>query len=169
MAHAYDHERRGEGDHAAERRPRTTVVAGSAVPNIVRLLLSLLGAAGMIIGALLQWVADRVGTSLPVSVFYRTSFSNRAAFLASAGAVMILLGLVAVLGIAMWGGWLTRIAGALGIVGFVLVLISMSRTRGLSLPGDIGLGLWVVVAGSILTLIGGFFAARPIVVREPRR
>jgi hypothetical protein len=168
MAHAYEHDHVDEEHEPVVERatPASTVVAGSAVPNIVRLALSLVGAAGMMVGAFLTWAGGTVGTSLPVRVFYRTTFSSSSTFLSSAGAVMILLGLIAVLGIAMWGGWLTRVAGALGIIAFVLVVISMGRSSGFSLPADIGVGLWVALAGGVIALIGGFFAARPIVVRD---
>jgi len=138
--------------------------AAMAVQNVVRIVLTVGGAVGMIVGAFMEWVTGQDGVNLALRAYYRPTFTD-SAFLTSAGAVMILLGLIALLGLAMWGGWLSRIAGALGIIGFVLILISMQRAAGFDLPDDIGPGLWVSLGGSALTLIAGFFTA-PLVTRE---
>jgi len=152
-----------------DRRPRRTV-AGTTAPNIVRMVLTILGAAGMIIGAFLQWVLNStngsiVGTELPLRAFYRPAFVSTSSFVTSPGAVLILLGLLALLGMAGWGGWLTRIAGALGIIALVLVTIQMNRA-GLALPADIGPGMWVALAGSVVALVGGFFSVAPYLIDD---
>jgi hypothetical protein len=102
-------------------------------------------------------VNGRDGVDLAFRAYYRPVFTN-SAFLMSAGAVMILLALFALVGLADRGGWLSRIAGALGIVAFVLILISMGRAVGMDLPDDIGEGLVWSVAGSTVVLIGGFLS-----------
>ncbi len=169
VAHDHDDEDRVvvERDRVVERAP-TRTVAGTTAPNIVRLILTLLGAAGMIVGAFLVWVnnspnGDLVGTELPLRSLYRPAFVATNSFVTSPGAVMILLGLLALLGMAGWGGWLTRIAGALGIIELVLVVIEMNRA-GLALPNSIGPGMWVALAGSVLALVGGFFSIAPYLV-----
>lgn len=131
--------------------------AGTAVMGVVRLILTFAGAAGMIFGAFLEWVRGHDGVNLAFRAYYRPVFPN-SVFLMSAGAVMILLGLIALVGLAGWEGWLSRIGGALGVVAFVLVLISMGRAGGMDLPDDIGVGLWWCLAGSIVVLIGGFLS-----------
>jgi len=173
MAVAHDHhdddEHVVERDRVVERGPSRTV-AGTTAPNIVRLILTILGAAAMIVGAFLVWVnntanGDLVGTELPLRSFYRPAFVGTNSFVTSPGAVMILLGLIALLGMAGWGGWLTRIAGALGIIALVLVVIEMSRA-GLTLPDAIGPGMWVALAGSIVALVGGFFSVAPYLLDD---
>jgi hypothetical protein len=167
MAVAHEHD---QDDHVVERervvdRGPTRTVAVTTAPNIVRMVLSIIGAGAMIVSAFLVWVMNTtngsiVGTELTIRSYYRPNFFSAAQFLTSAGAVMILLGLLALLGMAGWGGWLTRIAGALGIIAFVLILIEMNRA-GLSLPNDIGVGMWIALGGSLVALIGGFFSITP--------
>ncbi len=131
MAVAHDHDDDDqvvvERDRVQDRGPSRTV-AGTTAPNIVRMVLTILGAAAMIVGSFLAWVLNTtngslVGTELPLRSFYRPVFAQGSSFVSSPGAVMILLGLIALLGMAGWGGWLTRIAGALGIIALVLIVI----------------------------------------------
>jgi hypothetical protein len=144
-------------DHEHVHETGTGDAAGTAAMTVVRLILTIAGAAAMIIGAFLTWVNGRDGVDLAFRAYYRPVFTN-SAFLMSAGAVMILLALIALVGLADRGGWLSRIAGALGIVAFVLILISMGRAVGMDLPDDIGEGLVWSVAGSTVVLIGGFLS-----------
>ena len=171
VAHDPDYDDDGvvERDRVVDRRPRRTVAATTG-PNIVRMVLTILGAAGMIIGAFLVWVYNTnsgsiLGTELPLRSFYRPVFASTSSFVTSPGAVMILLGLIALLGMAGWGGWLTRIAGALGIIALVLLTIEMNRA-GLALPESIGPGMWVALAGSVVALVGGFFSVAPMLVDD---
>jgi hypothetical protein len=142
-----------------------------------RMVLTIAGAAGLVIGGLMPWFRPlRLdGTDLGYRVFY--SFGERAAsdsVFASAGFAMILLGAAAVIGLAFATGWLTRLAGALGVVGIGLFLVTLYRAPDVALPEAVGFGAWIVLAGGIVTLIGGFMgtarmAAVPaeVVVREP--
>jgi len=175
MAVAHDHDDDDgvavERAHVVDRGPSRTV-AGTTAPNIVRMVLTILGAAGMIIGSFMQWVLNSgngslAGTDLPLRSFYRPVFASGSSFVKSPGAVMILLGLLALLGMAGRGGWLTRIAGALGIITVVLVTIEMNRA-GLALPNDIGPGMWVALAGSVVALVGGFFSVAPYLLDNDR-
>ncbi|HYH28414.1 MAG TPA: sugar:proton symporter [Actinomycetota bacterium] len=139
--------------------------AGETAPGGVagRLALVALGAILMIVGAMLDWVSGGKGTEAPFSVFW--SFGgDRAGFLTSAGAIVILLGLLALLGLAFRTGWLSRLAGALGLIAFVLFVITIFRAGGeldqsVGL-GDIGIGMWMILVGSILVLVGGFIGTR---------
>ena len=142
---------------------------------MTRIVLSALGAAGMIIGAFLAWFSFAEGdvppgvglTGLDVSnsVFYSTDDPFGASFIGSAGLAAIILGVLALLGMAFRTGWLTSLAGALGIIAFVLVLITLYRVPdGGFTVSNVGIGLWVVLAGGVLALIGGFFGARPTAV-----
>jgi hypothetical protein len=146
-------------DHEHVHDVGTMDAGGTAVMAVVRLVLTIAGAAAMIVGAFLAWVNAHPGVDLAFRAYYRPVFPH-SAFLTSAGAGMILLGLIALVGLADSGGWLSRIAGALGVVAFVLILISMGRA-GMDLPDDIGVGLVWSVAGSIVVLIGGFVVSEP--------
>jgi hypothetical protein len=172
MAVAHDHDDDDDRvvvdrEATVDRRPSRTM--GATAPNIIRLVLTIVGAAAMIVGSFLVWVSSAtgvVGTRLPIRSFYRPTFTETNAFVSSAGAVMILLGLIALLGMAGWAGWLTRIAGALGVIALVLVAIQMYRAPGLSLPNDVGPGMWVALVGSIVALVGGFFSVAPYLLDE---
>jgi hypothetical protein len=121
-----------------------------------RLVLTLVGAAGMIVGAFLTWLAPSKGTDLDISALWRTSFDTTTTFVSTVGALSILLGLIAIVGVAFGSGWLTRLAGALGIVTVVLFAIEVFRAPGAHTVGDLGVGVWVVLAGSVVVLIAGF-------------
>ena len=121
-----------------------------------RLLLTALGAAGLIVGAFLSWTRDTKGIDLDWHAVYRTTFGSTTDSVRSIGGAAILLGLVAVLGLAERSGWLTRFAGALGVIGTVLVIVTIERSA------DHGLqwGLWSALAGSILCIAAGLGAGR---------
>jgi hypothetical protein len=124
-------------------------------------LLTAAGAAGLIVGSFLNFVAGINGTDLDDRAFYTTNFLTTGTFLRTVGFVMIVLGLFALLGLAPRSGWLTRIAGALGIIAFVVVAIQAYRA-----PGGQALqtGAWLCLAGGIVALIGGFLGTRRTVV-----
>ena len=158
---------------------RTTTVAGPGTYEVrpamgslaSRMLLTVLGAAGLVIGAFLAWLraTDVAGIHLSNRAFLRTSaFGAGAGFLASAGFVAIVLGLLALLGLGFRTGWLTRLAGALGVVAIVLFGITVFRASNVDLQ-DIGLGAWISLAGAIVALVGGFMGtARKVDVPEHR-
>ena len=130
---------------------------------LARIVLTLVGAAGMILGAFLAWARDVRAIDLDVRALYRTTFAhNTANFVATVGFVVVVLGLLAVVGLAARSGWLTRLAGALGIVTFVLFVIELYRAAGSRPPGA---GAWISLAGSVVALVGGFLGTRSAVVR----
>jgi hypothetical protein len=126
---------------------------------VARLLLTLAGAAAMIVGAFGTWNQTLAGTELTNRSLVQTTFTT-STFLLSAGAIAIALGLAAVIGLAFRSGWLTRLAGALGIVMFVLFAIELFRVPGPFVTGSIGWGAWTFLAGSVVALIGGFLTKR---------
>ena len=142
--------------------PTTAVSPGRGV---LRLVLGALGAAGLFVGAFLAWVNDINGIDLSNRVFFTTDVRATTQFLASAGAIAIAIGLVALLGLTLINGWVVRLAGMAGIIALVLIVISMARAQGFSLPQDIGIGMWVVLAGSVLTMIAGFVPTTRVVER----
>jgi len=119
-----------------------------------RIALTLIGAAAMIVGAFLRWVGSFKGTDLSIHALYDDKFHRSGHFFTNVGAAMIALSLLAIVGLAFHTGWLTRVAGALGIVVFVLFAVELYRGPG---GQTIGPGAWIALGGSILILVGGFF------------
>src|SRR2546430_7590918 len=90
-------------------RPRRTMVGSIAA----RTVLTALGAAGLIVGAVLDFVNGIVGTPLSWSILYRADITETSSFFRTVGVVMIALGLVALIGLALHSGWVSRLARAL--------------------------------------------------------
>jgi hypothetical protein len=143
----------------------TTPTTISPARGVLRIVLVALGAAGLFVGAFLEWVNGINGIDLSNRVFFTTDVRTTTQFVASAGLVTIAIGLVAMLGLTLISGWVVRLAGIAGIIAFVLSVISMARAQGFSLPQDIGVGLWVLLAGSVVTLVSGFVPATRLVER----
>lgn len=129
------------------------------------MLFTLLGAAALIVSAFLEWIRpDGIGgAELSYRVYFDADFGTQASFARSAGAVAIGVGLLAIIGMATRSGWLTRLAGALGIIAFALLTITLYRVDA-DLPNSLGVGAWVLVGGGLLTMFGGLFASRPKIV-----
>ena len=130
----------------------------------IRVVLSLLGAVAMVGSAFLDWVERRAATELPLRGLIDTA-RNEGPFSTSIGLAIIVLGLLAIVGLAPRSGWLTRLAGALGIALVVLFVIGLYQ-RDLTLA-DLAVGGWVALIGSIVALVGGFFGTRTVVVAPP--
>lgn len=162
-AHEHEHVEPAHS-HTAAAAPTTAARTGwGTVGLIVRIILTLAGAAGLIIGAFLDWFQGNTGVDLDIRAFWQTTFNRQSStFIETVGFVMIVLGLLAIVGLAPRSGWLTRFAGALGIAGFVLFLIEVYRAD--QTVADVRLGAWVALAGGIVALIGGFFGTRTVVV-----
>jgi len=128
----------------------------------IRIVLTLAGAAGMVVSLFMDWVRSTLATDMSVRALFQTSQTRTSNFVISIGFVMLVLGLLAVVGLAPRTGWLTSLAGALGIVVFVLLLVQMYRAN--LTVSDLDPGAWVAVAGSAVALIGGFFGARTTAV-----
>ena len=134
---------------------------------LVRLVLTLVGAAAMIVSAFLKWlnpVAQSTAQHISIRSLWSTTFRHTGPFVTSMAALVILLGVVAIVGLAPRSGWLTRLAGALGIVVAVLFGIQLFRVPQGSFPGDVGAGVWVLLGGGIVALIAGFLGTRHRVV-----
>lgn len=115
-----------------------------------RVLLTLVGAAGLIVGAFMDWIRGIPGTQLSLSALYKTPFVSDTHLPVTVGFAVLALALVGVVGLAT-GGWLTRLAGALGIVIFILLFIQMYTGHIHTLPGA---GPWLVLAGGLVSAAG---------------
>jgi hypothetical protein len=132
----------------------------SAAGMAARIALTMLGAAGLIMGAFMNWFSGTRGVRLDDRALYQTTFTTTGQFWRTVGLAMIALGLLAMVGLAPRSGWLTRLAGALGVVGFALFVIELYRAPTAVLPG---VGAWVCLGGGIVALIGGFLGTRRVV------
>ncbi len=140
---------------------RTRYGMGNRMAGLgIRLFLTLLGAAGIVIGAFLKWTAGIDGTKLDIRAFWTTNLRSTGSFVRTAGFAMIVLGLVAVIGVALGSGWLTRLAGAVAIVGLVLFGIEVYRSTA---DERLQLGAWIVLAGALVTVVAGFFGSEAVV------
>ena len=133
---------------------------GSAAGVGARVALTLLGAAGLIVGAFMEWTASIDGTKLAMKALGTMNFHTTETFVATVGFAMIVLGLVAIIGLATGTGWLTRLAGAVAVVGFILFAIEVYRS---SADEMIGIGAWIALAGGIVTLIAGFLGPHHVI------
>ncbi len=116
-----------------------------------RVMLTLVGAGTMIVSAFMDWVRGVQGTRLTMWALFRDSFTVEQQFTATLGFVVLLLGFVALLGIA-FSSVLTRLAGVAAIVVFILLLIQVYGGDVSGLPGA---GPWLVLGGGIVAAVGG--------------
>jgi hypothetical protein len=129
----------------------------------LRVILTVAAAVLLLVGSFLEWANGIDGSELAVQSFWSTDAGTTAGFFSSAGLVTAICGAVIILGLAFRGGWLTRFAGAVALVAFTLVVIQMGREGSLDTLQDVGIGLWFVLAGGVLALIGGFFPSTRMV------
>lgn len=155
-------------ERVGERRQE--VVSFMPVGSMLgRVILTLFGAALLIVGAMLDWVNGIAGTSMSWEAFYRTTLSGGSRFITSAGAIVIGVAILSLIGLATRGGWLIRLGGALGIVAFVLFLIQAIRADVVNAVDDLQVGMWLILAGGIVTVIGGFLGGLKTVAAETDR
>ena len=129
-----------------------------------RIVMTLLGAAGLVVGAVLTWTDGILGTDLSVRALYQTTFEESDSFVRTVGFVAVVLGLSALVGLLNPTGWLTRMAGMLGVVMFVLFAVQVYRSD----THEIDTGAWLAAAGAVVALVGGFFGhPRLLVWRVP--
>jgi len=145
---------------------RTTTPTRSTAGTVMRIVLTLVGAAMMAFGAFLPWVRNVLGTDLSWKAFYSPDLRHAHTFVESVGFVFIVLALLGIVGLAAWTGGLGRLGGALGIAGFVLFAIQVLRASGQNIEGldtRIEIGAWLALAGSVIVLIAGFLStAEPV-------
>jgi hypothetical protein len=122
----------------------------------VRVIFTVAAAVLLLVGSFFEWTGGTDGSALSIRSYWEQD-AGTAEFFLSAGLVTAICGAVAILGLAFRGGWLTRFAGAVALVAFTLMLIQMGRNGNLDGVQDVGMGLWLVLAGGVLALIGGFF------------
>jgi hypothetical protein len=147
----------------------TTTPTRNTTGTVMRIVLTLVGAGMMVVGAFMAWVRSVLGSNLSWKAFYSTDLVHAHSFVESVGFVFIVLALLGIVGLAAWTGGLGRLAGALGIAGFVLFAIQVFRASGQNIEGldtRIEIGAWLALAGSVIVLIAGFLWTPEQVVYE---
>jgi hypothetical protein len=144
-----------------------TPVAGSRTWSwaglAIRIVLTLVGAAGLVISAFMDWAQGKAATDIGVRGLWSTNFDHPGNnWLTALAAILVGLGLLAIVGLAPRTGWLTSLAGALGIALFVMFLVQLYRAD--FTVSDLDPGAWVGLVGGIVALIGGFLGTRTTVV-----
>jgi hypothetical protein len=171
-----------DGSRTSPADTRTTRVAAPGAYEVrpsmgslsLRIALTVAGAVAMIVSALSTWFAggvDRTGTELTYRVLSPVGSlgDTKTEIFTSVGAVVLALAALALLGLAFSTGWLTRLAGALGIVAVVMFGVRLFRAADADLFSLMGIGAWLLLLGGVLALIGGFMGtARRVVVDRER-
>jgi hypothetical protein len=139
-------------------RTRVAPVRSPASGIGLRVILTLAGAAGLIVSAFTHWISDIRGLDLWLKALVETTFTTTDNRFATVGFVAIVLGLVAVVGLTARFGGLTRLAGALGIVMVILFGIEVYRETSTI---EMQEGAWIALGGSVLAVIGGFLGWIP--------
>jgi len=133
--------------------------------HVVRVVMTLVGAGLLLVGAFMNWVGGITGDRLSFEAFVRTGAPTVPEFWRSAAMVMLVIGLAGLLGLATARGGLTRLSGALAIAAFALLAIQLARAGELS--SQLNEGPWLALAGGVVLVLGGMPSTRG--VRERRR
>jgi hypothetical protein len=138
-------------------------MAPAATRNPTAMILGLLGGVLMVVGALfLDWLSgiSSKGTEAGISIFWSTDPASDPSFFASAGFVVLIIGLITLVAAAIGrSGWLIY-GGVLAVLAYVLVLISIYRLDAGLGVGDVGIGLWATLIGGVLALLAGVMGRR---------
>lgn len=138
---------------------------GGRVRQAFRLVLTLIGVAALIVGTFQSWVVFRTGDKLTLRALVETNFGNRSDIIKTVGGLSILIALVALLGLVDRTGWLTRLAGAVAVIVFVMFAIEAFRYYGNSFDSavhDIRAGAWLLLGGGLVLLLAGLFSSATV-------
>src|SRR5688572_15368365 len=108
------------------------------------MILGVLGAALIAVGAFANWISDSdttAGVDTPITVFWSTEFGE-AMFLSSAGFVLLIIAAITIIGAVTGRSGTTLLGGVLGLLAFVLIVITLLRLEAFDLGiGDFAIGL----------------------------
>jgi hypothetical protein len=142
------------------------VATGGARRQAGRLLATLIGVALLVVGAFLDWTPSHTGDKLNAKALLQPNFGGESDLVRTVGGLAILIGLVALIGLVDRTGWLTRLAGAAALVVFVMFAVEAYRVYGhdfTSAVHGMRAGAWLLLAGGVVMLIGGFFGGHEVV------
>jgi formate hydrogenlyase subunit 3/multisubunit Na+/H+ antiporter MnhD subunit len=141
------------------------VETGTHGHQAVRMFLTLVGSAALIVGAFLDWIVSHAGDKLTIKALVQTNFGAQSDIVKTAGGLSILIALVALVGLVDRTGWLTRLAGAAAVVVFVMFAIEAYRFYGDDFgttAGHLRTGAWLLAGGGVVLLLGGIFASSTV-------
>jgi hypothetical protein len=133
------------------------------------------GAGALAIGPFLVWLRPLhfSGFQLNAQIFYRFYLATRTHVaghqrgsrpLASAGLIFLILAALAFGGLAVRRGWLTSLAGALGVVaigGYLITVAGASVQHSIGVAQAMGPGVVVALIGASLAVAAGLFGSLP--------
>jgi hypothetical protein len=119
----------------------------------VRVILTLAGAVALVIAVFQPWIHGVNGDALAFNAYWRMGPATDVNFWRSAALVPLGCAVLGVLGLMTLSGWITRLAGTIAIVAFGAIVIELVRADA-TLPGAIGAGVWWMLAGGVVMLIG---------------
>ena len=115
--------------------------------------LSVIGAGAIIVSAFAEWLNGQNAWGMPLSSLYRQTFEHAPKLGIAVGALLVMFGLLAILGLAT-NGVLTRVAGALTILVFAGWMIQL-YARHDPVNGLPGIGAWLALIGGLAAATGG--------------
>jgi hypothetical protein len=137
------------------------VRSGYSAGRPARTVATLIGAAALVVGAFQHWTtAPRTGDTLTLRALVHTDFAAQTDILKTVGGLSVLLGLLALAGLADRTGWLARLAGCAAVVVFFMFAIELFRSSGESASSTVrhaGTGVWLELGGGVLLLFGSLF------------
>lgn len=118
--------------------------------GVARVGLTLIGAGALIVGSFLEWLAvdGATGRTAEIRAFWSTDV-EAVGYFASAGFLLLLVALVALAGLLSSGGLVTAVMGLVSVAAFAMFWSTWTGTE------DLGIGMWLILAGGVTTLIGG--------------
>jgi hypothetical protein len=122
------------------------------------LLLSLLGVAALVVSAFSNWIADRAATEIPVADLFGLT-DDAASFGVSIGLVLLVVAAVGLVATLVVSRVLQAIAGVVGLV-VAGDWIFQALVGDVSI-GDIRLGAWLALGGSVLLVLASWLGRRP--------
>jgi hypothetical protein len=125
--------------------------------TVVRLVFTLVGAAFLVVAMFQTWIHGVHGDTLAFNAYWRMNAAADVNFWRSAALVPLGCAIAGIIGLMTLGGWITRLAGAIAIVAFTLVVVELARASAFHLD-DIGAGLWLMLGGGLIVLIGSLTA-----------
>jgi len=131
------------------------VTTGSALSgmSVVRAILTLVGAVALVVAVFQVWVNGANGDALAFDAYWKMHPATDVNFWRSAALVPLGCAVLGVVGLMTLSGWIGRLAGTIAIVAFGAIVIELVRANA-TLPDAIGPGLWWMLGGGVVMLIG---------------
>jgi hypothetical protein len=145
---------------------KADVETGGTGRQLGRLGATLLGVAVTLVAAFTQWIPARTGDKLTVKALVQPNFGPSGDIVKTVGGVSVLIALIALGGLVDRTGWLTRLAGAAGLVVFVLFGIEAYRFYGDDLGTAVQhmhVGAWLLLGGAVVLVLAGILGSHTVV------